>query len=330
MKLTNKHNLPEPVVDAVKNDTYNKGKAGYSVTELISPPRIRVLREQHWEELEEDVVDRIWSLMGQLMHLLLERASYKGKLSFGQIQVVLNELQEKGSEIDLSEFFKRLVSLFTAGKLMLEERLFVEISGVRVSGSPDRFEAVTLDEGILDDWKFVTVYKTLHGVPAEYEQQLNMYAYILRKHGVPVTRARLRMPLRDWSKREARREGPPYPPVQFVTMEVPLWPDAKVLAFMEERVRLHEAAKTNLPECTPEERWAKPTKYAVMKKGNKRAINGGLKDGYEEAQALAEGLTQGTGVSHSVEHRPGESIRCQDYCPVAKFCSQWKKIQGGQ
>ena len=37
MKITNELGLPEPLVDAVRNDGYTKGNADFSVTGLISP-----------------------------------------------------------------------------------------------------------------------------------------------------------------------------------------------------------------------------------------------------------------------------------------------------
>jgi hypothetical protein len=74
MRLTNKFNLPESIVNAIKNDPYNPGPCDLSVTRLISPPRKVVLEKQHYNEIEEDVSDRIWALFGQAVHTVLERA----------------------------------------------------------------------------------------------------------------------------------------------------------------------------------------------------------------------------------------------------------------
>lgn len=329
MKLTNKHHLPSPIVEAVRADSYTKGRAGYSVTELLSPPRLRALKEKHWDELEEDVADRIWSMLGQLMHLMLERATYKGKVALEKVRAILEEVSRTGeTEIDLSDFFKKCVALFTEGNLLFEDRLYTTINGVTVSGSPDRFEAIALKEGVLEDWKFVGARKVQDGVPSEYEAQLNCYAHILREHGFTVTQIKLQFLIRDWTAYKAKREEG-YPATQSVTMDVPIWEPSRVQAFLEERVAAHEAAKTKLPECTQEERWAKDTVYAVMKKGNKSAIRGGLKNTAEEATLLAAALTKSTGVGHSVQLRPGENTRCEDYCPVKNFCSQYQNLKKG-
>ena len=57
MKYTNKHNLPESFVDFATNDKYSKGNSDISVTTLIDSPRIRLMKEQHKNDIQEDVID---------------------------------------------------------------------------------------------------------------------------------------------------------------------------------------------------------------------------------------------------------------------------------
>lgn len=105
--------LPDAVVAAVTNDPYTRGKSDISVTQLITPPYQRKLRET--VEPIEDVSDRIWSLLGQATHTILERA-YRGK---GEV----------------------------------EERLFSEVNGWTVSGQYDVIEeAVLMDYKITSVW----------------------------------------------------------------------------------------------------------------------------------------------------------------------------------
>lgn len=75
MKLTNRLDLPAAIVDAVRNDGYSRGAADISVTGLLKPPQITRLESLHQEEIEEDASDRIWSLLGQSIHTILERAN---------------------------------------------------------------------------------------------------------------------------------------------------------------------------------------------------------------------------------------------------------------
>jgi hypothetical protein len=74
MNITNVHGLPEALVRAVKNDSY-KGGGDYSVTRLIDSPQMRALSKKFSAAVVEDVSDRIWSLMGQAVHHVLERSA---------------------------------------------------------------------------------------------------------------------------------------------------------------------------------------------------------------------------------------------------------------
>lgn len=277
-KFTNIHGLPDGIVRAVTNDPYTKGNADYSITGLLKPPRISVLERKHRDEIEEDVSERIWSLLGQATHTILERAETEA---------------------------------------IPEDRWFLELDGKRISGGLDRFD---IYQGKIADYKVTSIYKVRDGVPPEYEQQLNCYAGIIRAAGYPVFELEIVAILRDWLKRESKR-NPAYPPTQIKVLSVPVWPQEKVLAFLRGRINLHEAAKSLLPECTREERWATNDVWAVMKDGRKTAVR--LHDSEKFAQDHATALGKG----HSVVFRPGENKRCQDYCSAAKFCDQYQSMK---
>lgn len=271
-RITNYQNLPQPLVDAVKNDAY-VSTGDISVTTLLKPPRVVALEKQHAHEITEDAADRIWSLMGQIVHGILERAEKTG----------------------------------TA-----ERRLEATVEGWVVSGAMDRYV-----DGLLQDYKVVTAYKFKDGgVPLEYEQQLNIYAHLLRVNGFPVHKMQIVGILRDWSKLEARRDEN-YPQSQVIIRNVPLWHEDDAARFLKERVVLHQQARVTLPDCTSEEMWARQTKFAVMKEGGARAVK--LYDSEAEATAHAASNTK----ILRVEKRPGERVRCQNYCSVAPFCSQY-------
>lgn len=79
MNFTNLLGLPDAFVAAVRNDSYTGG-GDISVTRLIDSPQKRVLYKKFKEFVVEDVSDRVWSLMGQCMHTLLERAATSAKV----------------------------------------------------------------------------------------------------------------------------------------------------------------------------------------------------------------------------------------------------------
>ena len=74
MQLTNVMNLPDTIADAVAADTYHQD-GHISVTGLIQPPRQRQLYERHKDLIVEDVSDRVWMLMGNNVHNILERVN---------------------------------------------------------------------------------------------------------------------------------------------------------------------------------------------------------------------------------------------------------------
>src|SRR6266480_3301089 len=72
--LTNSLSLPQPLVEAVRADDYDRGECDYTTTQLIRPVRINSLLQKHRDQICEDVSDRIWTLFGQAIHTVLERA----------------------------------------------------------------------------------------------------------------------------------------------------------------------------------------------------------------------------------------------------------------
>lgn len=282
-KLTNKLGLPEPIVNAVRKDSYSKGSAHISITGLCSPARIRVLTKKHEAEIEEDVSERIWSLLGQVMHGILERAGDS-----------------------------------TQGKSAIyEKRWYTTVDGVNISGQLDAY----YEKGLIQDYKLVSLYSVKDGPKQDYVQQLNCYAYLLRQNGMVVNDLELVCILRDWSKRAAQND-PSIPQQQVVKLKVPVWSDKRAEDFVIERVRVHKEASKKLPECTAEERWATPDKWAVMPKlkAPRSLRNYADREDAEAHSAKVKGSF--------VEVRPGNNARCETYCSVSKWCTQFKKLQG--
>lgn len=269
--LTNHMNLPQAIVDAISNDPYTRGTSDISVTQLIGPARKVALEITHADEITEDASDRIWSLMGQSIHAILERANRKG---------------------------------------IAERRLSIEIEGWKISGGMDLYD----EDGTLTDYKTTSAYAVKDGGKDEWEKQLNVYAEILRANGSQVKALKVVALLRDWSKMEAKR-NPEYPQAQVAILSVPLWPEEIAKRYIRERVIVHQQARISLPLCTDDERWARPDVWAVMKKGQKKAVK-------LHGSAESASLHANQDPSLSVVHRPGVNTRCENYCSVAKFCTQ--------
>jgi hypothetical protein len=288
MKLTNVHGLPETIMLALHRPTYTKEGANMSVTELLGSPRIVQLKRRHWDELEQDASEMVWSLFGTAIHHILEH----GK----------------------------------AENHVIEQRLHAKVDGWHISGAID-LQVVT-PEGIeISDYKTTSAYKVMAG-SMDWEEQLNIYAYLVESQKkVPVTKIQIVAIVRDWSAREAAyKEG--YPKAPIVVLDIPLWPFENREQFIRDRITAHSDATfaqetdEELPECTPKDMWERPTSYAIMKDGGVRAKSvHASKEEAEKAWAEIKDYTK-----YKIIERPGERVRCAGYCQVSKFCSQYQQF----
>jgi hypothetical protein len=271
VNLTNTYNLPDAILQAVKNDPY-KGGGDISVTKLIDAPQRRQLMSQYKESIVEDVSNRIWSLLGQAVHTILERANKSD---------------------------------------LVEERLYAEVNGWQLSG---QFDRIGLQDATLDDYKVTGVYKVMAGSFTDWTWQLNILRWLARQNGYQVDRLRVVALLRDWSGAELERKAN-YPVAPMVTIDIEVLSDEVIENYIRTRVGLHQRARAGETVlCTDEERWYEGTKWALMKKGGKRAIR--VYENKDDIEPLAEGL--------HIEERKGSYKRCAKWCEVAPFCQQYQ------
>ena len=291
MKFTNKFNLPQTFVNVIHRPTYSKGKAHISATEIINSPRIVQLKKKHWDDIEQDASEMVWSLFGSAVHNILEH----GK---GDNHVV-------------------------------EERLHLEFEGWRISGAIDLQEVEPNGTITISDYKVTGAWAVMNEKD-DWHRQLNIYAWMVEKvKKVPVGKLQIIAIIRDWSARDAAtKENYPQSPV--ATIDIPLWTFEEREAFIAKRIYEHGAAlfemetDGDLPDCTPEDMWEKKTSYALKKDGNVRAKS--VHETHEEATAAMEAALASAKKSEkfSVEVRQGERTRCKSYCQVSQFCKQYQ------
>ena len=299
MELTNISNLPKAIERAVKNDPYDSSGSNISTTRLIAPPRIRVLEQRNFDLIKEDVSDRIFSLLGQSVHHIIERAKLK---------------------IDISE-----------------RRLFYKddaiTNGWTLSG---QFDYLTRD-GNLIDFKVTSAWAALDALTNgkdEWENQLNVLDFLCRKNQKDLTRYKKEIKvkslsimaiLRDWSKLKVMQSDN-YPRKQVVMIPVRRWSEEQQEIYVKTRIKLHQDAEQSkeLPMCTAKERWRKEDSYAVMKDNRKTAWR--VFTTKEEAVQflLSQKMIEGKGCS--IVFRKGEDVRCQHYCRVNEFCSHFMNV----
>lgn len=287
MKLTNKHNLPDTFVNVIRRPQYSRGDAEISVTEILSPPQQVQLRRRHADEIEVDAADQVWSLFGSACHNILQHGKDDHHV--------------------------------------VEERLFTTFDGWRISGQIDLQEIQPDGSVIISDYKVTSAW-SVQQEKTDWVEQLNLYAWLIETvKSVSVSGLKIVGIVRDWSRREAGlKEG--YPQAPIVVLDIPLWLPEEREAFVKYKLGLHNeavfaAVSGKMPGCTSEQMWEKPTTYAVMKEGGKRAKR--VFESLDRAEAFR---AEQTGA-HYVETREGGRTRCESFCQAAPFCDQWKNYR---
>lgn len=247
VKITNKSGLPQAVFEALERKEYSREGADISVTELIDSPRIRVLKRKHDAEVELEAESLLASFLGTCFHKGIESGTKTGTT---------------------------------------ERRLEIKVRGWKLSGGMDHYH-----DGVLTDYKTATTWKTMldckDGRIEEWENQLNVYAHILRANGHPVNKIMLFALFKDWNRGSLRQNATKgnifspyvqggYPENSWLYFELNLWSPDKAEAYVIERVKMHQDAEKKLPLCTSKEIWK----------------NAG---------------------------------RCKSYCAVSKFCTQFEE-----
>ena len=312
MPLTNKYRAPDAFVKAIEGDPYTKGDADFSATELLKPPQIVRLYNEHKDTITTDVRDEWWKLLGKGVHTILEQGppcEECAGIGFVEIKPVYGIDQPAPSRYESCSSCKG--SRLAPTKDTKEKRFFAECEGMKISGAMDLLG----DDGALTDYKVTSVFTIQRGLKPDWEQQLNIYAWLLKQNDITATSLTIVGLCRDWIKSRAEAKAD-YPQSPIVPIKVPLWRPERQDDFVASRVRVHTMEKT-IP-CTPEERWAR---------GGYTVLGGGLKprsfDTMSEAANYIN-MKQKPGRTFSIKEGNAKFVRCEAWCPVSDHCPQWR------
>ena len=234
MKITNNTNLPKVIYDVLAKDFYDlEPKPNvYSVSEIINPIKLTLLRRRHRDEITEDVSELVYRTWGNLMHEWLQS--------------------------------------FSEGEAFKEERLSVKIGDYVLSGKFDLYFDRTLwdykmtsvwtyiyKSRMLDWEKSLNLYRYLANdanIPVDYLKIILMFRDWNKRKSLETTDYPNQIEVVDiplWSIEDTQK----WIDVRFTTMS-----------------SFETVADNEIPECSPEERWQDKNKYAVMKGEGKRAV----------------------------------------------------------
>ena len=321
--------IPEPIMRWLYGDSHRSEEGGVSCTQLISPLRALVLLRQN-NGGTRSLNSRAILALGTAVHEGIERT------------MTDEEAVEKG--------------------IRREVYMVLDVDGNTLSGTFD-----LLVDGQLWDIKTTSVYK-FKEPPLEWEQQLNIYAYMLFKTtGEKVKSLYIWAFAKDFRQAKAMYQAD-YPKEAFRTIPIKMWDFQETERFIKQRIAKMRAVMSGdapLPECTREELWVDDKPYAVMRKGQGKAVKlfankddadahavllnsqpwvilakdgkKVLKSYHIEDVALAElakprRANSGQKVKKlefSVVSRPTNPVRCA-FCDAREHCTQFAKTKNIQ
>jgi hypothetical protein len=179
---------------------------------------------------------------------------------------------------------------------------------------------------MLLDLKTTSVWKFIYHQFQEYEEQLNIYAYLLRDD-LKVTLLQIVMWLTDYDINKSYQHAD-YPkdfiePVVISNLWSPATAQERIVSLVEKHKANEDKPDAELDECTLEDMWAKESVYAIEAPGSTRAVR--LLDSEAEAKEyIAKSKNKEKGTWKIVK-RSGERTRCEKFCKVAPWCNQYQK-----
>jgi hypothetical protein len=284
MIITNNYQLPENLVKAVTYDSHRK--ADYSVTELLDPPRLTILKKRHDAEIKQDASDLIWRLLGSAIHVILERGQQAHQLT--------------------------------------EEYLTKIIMGQKISGIPDLYElpGIITDYKITSAWSVVYESRTKHW---EEQLNCYAYFYIEHGFPVQELRNILILRDWSRSKAASDSEYPQQKVIQLNIPLWPVEKiEQFMIEKLTHLLQVADVPDNDLPLCPADERWQKKSTWAVMKEGRKSAVRV-FDTEFECKSYLADPKNNAKG-NFSIVPRPGEDTRCLYYCPCNTFCNHYQEL----
>jgi len=247
MILTNKHNLPPLLYAFLLVDFYDYAPDNVntkSATQLIRPVQEVVLTERYDDEIEVDVIDRLWALLGQGIHAVLENLD-------------LDSLMQRESNLPpgVREFLSNFIPKYK--QAIKEKRLSIEFEDFTIRGKFD-----VIFENHLHDYKSTSTYKIKIGEYDDWILQLSIYRWLFMKvEGVKLEDTGFTdVILRDWSQGflDHDRTGK-YPKIPIQEIAHKLWSFDEVESYIKSRLTAIKESRSlmdyELSPCTDKDRW---------------------------------------------------------------------------
>lgn len=300
---TNEHNIPLPLQLWLINDDYDHDpdENVISVTTLLKSVK-RIVLGRKYKDVQKtgDFNDLVAMKLGTSVHNEIEDAMDNS----------VNLLMELGYEPD------KAIEL--AKKIKSENRTKRAVGKYIISGKYD-----VIFNSHVGDYKTTSVWKYILDKGDEYIKQMSIYKWLNPKD-ITANVGYIFYIFTDWSKVQSVQDIR-YPQSRIATKEFPLMSNDDTEEFVTNKLAMVEKYTSvdddKLPDCTTEELWQDPEKYAYYKNpAGKRATK--VFEDYSEAN---DRLSADGNVG-KIETRPSKAKAC-GYCNVREFCSQYIKLK---
>ena len=196
--------------------------------------------------------------------------------------------------------------------------------GYRLSGQIDLYDEKNFE---IVDYKTAGSWKIMKQDFDDWFKQGAMYAWLLLKNGKIVEKCRFIAFIKDFSKSKSKytKDYPKEPIYVYefkITSSVLQDIEKYIYKKFDEIIGSENKKDHELVNCSNKETWYTGDKFAVMKQGSSRAQK--IFDTNNEASNYISEKKQ-SGLY--IEKRTGSHRRCDEFCPVRQFCSQYKNMK---
>lgn len=286
----------------------------YSATTLMAPPRSVILSRRLEAQMKagnQDLADLVAMRVGTAVHTAAENSwKHSRARAFKNLNIPFTVY----SRVKINPTPEE-AKIPGAIPVYLENRVEREIDGVTISGKYD-----FVYEGRVRDIKTTKVYNwILGGNDKKYALQGSIYRW-LNPDIITDDFCAIEFLFTDWTPLKASIDKT-YPPKRVMTRVLPLLTLDETEAYIRKQVAIlvkhKESKQANLPKCTPDELWMKPTKYAYYKNASNTTRATRLFDNIHEANLRC---SQDGGKGRIVP-RIAEPTFCK-FCDARPICMQ--------
>lgn len=309
---TNNSNIALPLAVFLATDDYDYEDNIISATTLLKPIRQIVLTQRlNKDEVAVDISNLVSSRMGTAIHTAIEKAwlnPSKALADLGYPPKLIERIKVNPDTVNKGDI-----------PVYMEKRSYKQVGKYKVSG---KFDFVA--EGKVQDFKSTSVFTYLNQSNADkYALQGSIYRW-LNPDIITQDTMTIHYVFTDWNKMESARNKD-YPANRVLSQQYNLLSveatDRYVKSVISNIDKYIDVPEAELPYCTDEDLWRKPTVWKYYKNPNK--LERSTKNFESQSGALIQLVKDGSvGVVKEVK---GQVVACR-YCSAFSLCTQKDKL----